>query len=136
MFEQIEEPEEKKPTNYTGVIIGVVLLPVLIFFTHLGKGDLGMAVIIVIGTTILAIGIRWNLRKHVWFWATIVFVLALYSYLFFVVHLPHEWLATLGRLHRIGLLPIGLAELGIILGSVGLAEKLFSNDSSTDDEEK
>jgi hypothetical protein len=134
MFEQIDEPEEKKPTNYTGVIIGAALLPVLILFMYPGKGDLGMAVVIVLGVCILAIGIRWNLRKHVWFWATIVFVLALHAYLLFVIQLPHGWLATIGSLHAIGLLPIGVADLLIVLGAVGLAGKFFSDDSSPDDE--
>jgi len=82
----------------------------------------------------LAVKIRWKLRRHVCFWATIVIVLALHVYLLFVVQLPNGWLAELGRLHAIGLLSIGVAHLLIILGAVGLAEKLFSNGSSPDDE--
>jgi hypothetical protein len=106
MFEQLEEPEEKKPTNYTGVIIGIALLPVMILFTHLHKDDLGMAVYIVLGATILAVGIRWELKKRVWFWATIVFVLALHAYLLFVIQLPPGWFATIWSFHAISMLPI------------------------------
>ena len=136
MFELLEEPEEKKPTDYTGLKIATALAPVFLLFVYLGKVDMGLAVFIVLGMAIFAIKIRWNLRKHFWFWATISFVLALHVYLLFFVRLPQGWLAGLGKLHAIGLLPIGVAELLLILGAVELAEKLFSNNSSSDLEEE
>jgi hypothetical protein len=137
MFDQIEEPEEEEEeeTNYTGVIIGVALLPVFLLFLYLGKEELGLVVTLVLGMAVFAVGLRWELRKHVWFWATIVLVLALHFYLIFVIHLPHEWLATIGRLHAIALLPIGVADLVIFLGAVGLAQRFASDDSSCDIEE-
>jgi len=135
MFEQLEEPEEKKPTDYTGVIIGAAMLPVIFLFSHLGKIEQGLVVSIVLGTTFLAVKIRWDLRKHLWFWATIVLVLAAQLYVLFAVQLPRGWLASVGRLHAIGLLPIGVADLLITLGFVALAGKFFPKGSASDDDE-
>lgn len=80
-----DSPKEKEPTDYTGLKIGAMLVPVFLLFIFLGNADMGLTVCIVLGMIMLAIKLRWNLRKHVWFWATIVFVLALHVPLFFIV---------------------------------------------------
>jgi hypothetical protein len=80
----------------------------------------------VLGMIILAIKIRWNLRKHVWFWGTIIFILALHVPLVFLVRWPQGNVPTL-----IYTMPIGIADFFIILGAVGLAERLFLKDSSS-----
>jgi hypothetical protein len=69
-----------------------------------------------------AIKVRWDLRKRVWFWAIIVFVLLLHVPLLFVFRWPqgfHGWLPAIGTL------PIGLADLLIILGAVQFVEKFM-----------
>jgi len=76
-----------------------------------------------------AIKLRWNLRKHAWFWAVIVFILALHVPLFFVVRWPQGNLPTIFYT-----MPLGIADFLIILGAVGLAEKFLSKDSSNDEE--
>jgi len=113
--------KDKEPTDYTGLKIGAVLIPVFLLFAFLGKADMGLTVCIVSGMIILAIKIRWNLRKHVWFWATIIFILALHVPLFFIVRWPQGNVPTLAYT-----LPVGIADFVIILGAVGLAEKFFS----------
>jgi hypothetical protein len=113
---------QKKPTDYTGVIIGVLLLPVYLVFYFLGQEELGRSVFIVLGMVMLAIKVRWDLRKRVWFWAVIVFVLLLHVPLLFVFRWPqgfHGWLPAIGTL------PIGLADLLIILGAVQFVEKFM-----------
>ena len=75
----------KKRTDYSGVIIGALLLPVLLFFIYLGKQDMGLSVCIVLGIIMLAIRIRWDLRKRLWFRAIIVLMLLLHVPLFIVV---------------------------------------------------
>jgi hypothetical protein len=113
---------QKKPTDYTGVIIGVLLLPVYLVFYFLGQEELGRSVFIVLGMVMLAIKVRWDLRKRVWFWAVIVFVLLLHVPLLFVFRWPqgfHGWLPAIGTL------PIGLADLLIILGAVQFVEKFI-----------
>jgi hypothetical protein len=80
----------------------------------------GLAACIVLGMIILAIKIRWNLSKHVWFWGTIILILALHVPLVFLVRWPQRNVPTLFYT-----MPIGIADFFIILGAVGLAERLF-----------
>jgi len=122
-----DPPKEKEPIDYTGLKIAAILAPVLLVFIFLGKVDMGLTVCIVLGSIALAIKIRWNLRKHVWFWATIVFILALHVPLVLIVRWPQGRVPTL-----VYTLPIGIADFLIILVAVGLAEKLFSKSHSPD----
>ncbi len=135
MFEQIEdtkeEQEEKKRTDYTGLKIVGLIAPVYLIFVYFHKPDMGLAVSIVLGMTILAVKIRWDLRRHAWFWVSILLVLALHLYL--LMRLPQRIVAALGTLHAIGLLPIGVADLLITLGVIWVGEKLFSNGSPSED---
>ncbi len=111
---------QKKPTDYTGLIIVVLLLPVYLAFYFLGQEELGRSVSLVLGMVLLAIRVRWDLRKHLWFWAIIVLVLLLHVPLVFRFRWPdgfHGWLPAYA------MLPIGLADLLIILGAVGFVEK-------------
>jgi hypothetical protein len=128
MFER--DPREAKAlTDYTGLKIGAILLPMLLIFIYLGKADMGLAVFIVLGVGIVAIKIRWNLRKHIWFWAIIAIILALHVPLVFIVRWPQGSVPTLFYT-----LPFGLVDFLIISGALKLAEKLFSNSSSSSDE--
>jgi hypothetical protein len=117
-----DPPKKKEPTDYTGLKIGVMLAPVFLLFVFLGNADMGLTVCIVLGLIMLAIKIRWNLRKHVWFWATIVFILALHVPLVFIVRWPQGDVPII-----LYSMPIGIADFVIILGAVGLAEKFFSS---------
>jgi 4-amino-4-deoxy-L-arabinose transferase-like glycosyltransferase len=120
-----DPPRAKQSVDYTGPKIVAILAPVFFLFAFLGKADMGLTACIVLGMIILAIKIRWNLRKHVWFWATIIFVLALHIPLFFVVRWPQGKLPTLFYT-----MPLGIADFLIISGALWLAEKLLSKDSS------
>lgn len=111
--------QEKQSTDYTGVIIGIILLPVLLLFYYFGKEDMGRAVFLVLGAILFAIRIRWDLRRHFWFWGVIVLVLALHVPLFFIARWPHGWLPA------VGWLPIALADCLIILGIVRFVEKFI-----------
>jgi hypothetical protein len=120
-----DPPRGKKPVDYTGLIFAAILAPVFLFFIYLGKADMGLAVFIVLGMIMFAIKIRWNLRKHVWFWAIVVFILALHIPLVLVVRWPQGNVPTLFYT-----MPIGIADFLIISKALGLAEKLLSQDSS------
>ena len=127
MFER--EREAKGFTDYTGLKIGAVLLPVFFLFVYWGKEDMGLAVLIVLGVTIGAIKLRWDLRKRVWFWAIIAVILALHVPLFFVVRWPQGNVPTLFYT-----LPFGIIDFLIISGVLGIAEKLLSRDPSPNNE--
>lgn len=118
--------EEKTLTDYTGLKIGAVLLPVLLLFIYLGKADMGLTIFIVLGVSMIAIKIRWNLRRHLWFWLIILFIFALHVPLFFIVRWPHGNVP--GLFYG---LPFGLVDFLIISEGLRLAEKLFAKNSSS-----
>jgi len=119
----------KQPVDYTGLKIVAFLAPVFFLFVFLGNADMALTVCIVLGMVILAIKIRWNLRKHVWFWLVIVFILALHIPLFSMVGWPPGKLPTIFYT-----MPLGIADFLIISGGLGLAEKFLSKNSPSSDE--
>lgn len=123
-----ETPKEKEPVDYTGLKIGLLLLPVFFLITFLYNADAGLAACIVFGMIALAVKIRWHLRKHIWFWAIIAVILALHVPLVFMVQWPHN-LPTLFYT-----MPLGIADFLIISGALKLAESFMSNSSSSNDE--
>jgi hypothetical protein len=128
MFD-FEPPKEKRRTDYSGTIIGIILLPVFFFFVYLGKAEMGFTLVLVLGLAMIAIRLRWRLRRHVWFWATIVLILALHVPLLFIVRWPQSNIPTIAYS-----LPVGITDFLLISGAIGLAEKLFSKSPSSDDE--
>ncbi len=126
-----ESPKKKSPTDWSGTIIGVMLLPVFFVFVFLGKAELGFNVMLVLGLVMIAVRLRWKLRKHVWFWGTIIFVLLLHVPLLFLVHWPQSNVPTI-----VYSLPLGIVDFLLISGALGLAEKLFSKGSSFDEDDQ
>jgi hypothetical protein len=124
-----DPPKAREPVDYTGLKIGAILAPVFFLITFLANADMGLTACIVLGMIMLAIKIRWNLRKHIWFWAIIVFVLTIQVPLVFVVRWPQGHLPTLFYT-----MPIGIADFLIIQWVVGVVEKLFSKSSSSNDD--
>ena len=120
-----DPPPGREPTDYTGPIIVAMLAPVFLLFVCLGNADMGLAVCIVLGMTIIAIRLRWKLRKHMWFWAIIIVILGLHIPLVSLVRWPQGNVPTL-----VYTMPIGIADFLIILGAVRLGEKFFPYDSS------
>ncbi len=116
------ETTKRKRTDYTGVIIGAIVTPVYILFWLYGKEELGRSAAIVLAMTMIAVRVRWDLRKRLWFWAIILSLLALHVPLLFLFRWPHGYH---GWLPAVGTLPIGLADVLIILGAVRLVEKLL-----------
>jgi hypothetical protein len=50
------EREAKGLTDYTGLKIGAILLPVLLLFAYFGKEDMGLAVLIVLAGYCCSVG--------------------------------------------------------------------------------
>lgn len=119
------EDEMKEPTDYSGLIIGLMLTPVFILVTYLWNADTALSVVVVLGMTLFAIKLRWYLRKHVWFWGIIVLILALHAPLVFIFRWPHGNVPT-----RDYVMPIGILDFFIIIVAVDVADRIFSKDSS------
>ena len=114
--------ERQKDSRTT---LGAILLPMVLLFACFGKEDVGLAVVLVLAAMFVAIKIRWNLRKHVWFWAIIAVVLALHVPLVLLVRWPQGNMPTLFYT-----LPFAFIDFLIISLALTLAEKLFREDSS------
>jgi hypothetical protein len=123
-----ESPKEKEPVDYTGLKIVAILAPVFFLITFLSNADMGLTVCIILGMIMLAVKIRWYLRKHIWFWAITAVILALHVPLVFMVQWPKNAPTLFYTM------PIGIADFLIISGALGLAENLMSNGSPPNDE--
>jgi len=126
-----ETPKEQKPTDWSGTMIGAMLLPVLFFFIYIGKAELGFTACIVLAMFLIAVRLRWKLRKHVWFWATIVLILALHVPLLFIVRWPETNVPTI-----VYSMPLATVEFLLMMGAISLAQKVFSMGSSPDEEDE
>jgi hypothetical protein len=111
------ENREKKPTDYTGLIVAAVLVPVLLLFMYFGHEDLGMTVFIALAAVMVAIRIRWDLRRQMWFWQTIGLVLVLHIPFFYFVRIPPAWF------HSVAMLPIVIPDCLLALGVIRVVEK-------------
>ena len=112
------EETEQKLSKYTGLIIAALLVPLYLLFLYLDKPDVGLTAFYCLGTILFAIKIRWELRKHAWFWAVMAVVLALHVPLIVYWRWPDRWIPG------IALMPFALADIAIILGIVRVAERL------------
>lgn len=126
-----DPPKQKQPVDYTGLKIVVILAPVFFLVAFLSNAEMGLTVSIVLGMIALAVKIRWHSRRHLWFWAIIVFILALHVPLFFLVRWPRGNVPMLFYT-----MPVGIADFLIIMGAISVAEKLFSKNSSPSEEKE
>jgi Ca2+/Na+ antiporter len=118
------DQQEKKATDYTGVIIGIILLPVVLLSIRLHQESLGRSLCISLAALMIAIRVRWDLRHHVWFWGIIVLWLVLHIPLFLLIQWPHGWVPA------IVMAPVAVVDCLIFLGVVQLIEKLTKSGSS------
>jgi hypothetical protein len=128
MFDD-EAPKEKSSTDWTGPIIVAMLAPLFFLFVNLGKAEMGFTACLVLGMFMVAVRLRWKLRRYAWFWATVVFVLLLHIPVLFLVHWPQTHVPTIAYS-----LPLGIADFLLISGAISLAQRVFGNGSSEDDE--
>lgn len=132
LFDQEElegqEPPEQDGGKSLGYLIVLFMLPVMIFFTHLGKTELGVSIALCLAMNFLAVGICWDLRRRWWFWAVVVLVLALHVPVILMIKWPDWWVS------RFALLPIGLADMLVTVGVVRFVEKFIVKSPPPDEE--
>ena len=122
------EDSEDKPTNYVGLIVFVIALPLFVLFGHIGKENLGYNVGFCLAIAIAVVMICWDLRFRVWFWTIIIVLLALHIPLMMRVQWPQGWVPW------VVLLPIGLADGLVYLGVVKLVEKVIGRNHTSDED--
>jgi hypothetical protein len=85
------------------VIFGAI--PLLFLFDYFGKSALARPTLCSIAVVAIAIAMRWQLRRYVWFWLTMSVITALHVALILLVPWTNRWVpATL-------VIPIGIADL-------------------------
>ena len=112
------EDAKGKRTDYTGIVILALVAPIYFLFLYLGYENIGLTAALSLGMIMLAVRIRWDLRKHAWFWAVITVVLILHVPLILYVQWPHRWVPGAA------IQTVGLVDFGLILGVVRAIEWL------------
>jgi hypothetical protein len=125
----MSDSDEQTKTDYSGVVIVLLLLPIFLLFRHFGRVDLALPACIYLGMIFVAVRIRWDLRGYVWFWCTMVLILLVQVIVVILIPFPHI------KVTRISILPIGLADFLIILGAIRLVEKFVVRTVPSQDEE-
>lgn len=120
------ENTQKRRADYTGLIIATILIPVYLLFIYLGKENFGWTIFVILSAIMLAVRVRWDLRRHAWFWGTIALVLMLHVPLLFVV----RWPAAM--FHWVVMLPIAVADCLVTIGIVAIVEKFADKKSLSD----
>jgi hypothetical protein len=92
--------------------------PAMLLFCLVGKWETGIGAWICGGLVILAVKVRWDLRKHLWFWmaVTLAFILQIPI----VVLIPWDNRSLTG----ISFLPVAALDYGLAYRCIRLAELL------------
>jgi len=90
-----------------GVFFGTILIGLL--FYHFGKLALARPTIFCSLAIIIAIAMRWELRRHVWFWITMAVIVALHIPLILFVPWTTKWIPA------ILITPICLGDLAVMI---------------------
>jgi len=107
------------PTIFlVGIAIVAVAFPVLPLFDHLGKPEIGHLVYFVIVPIAVVIKSCWELRSRLWFWLTMISIVALHVPL--IMHISKPLYGVRGREMYFLVVVDALAILAVI----GLVEKL------------
>ena len=121
-----EVTEEKNPFDRltTKTAFVVMLCGVAVFFS-IPNPAMGRAAAISITMIVTAVWMRWDLRKRIWFWATIAVLVLL--------HVPIILLVPWSNVNYPGvvLLPQALLELAVAYGCVKVVERAMKRSDKT-----
>ena len=119
------EESPRQLTSKSAYLAFLCSLPVLLVFAWLGDWHTGIGAAICSGLVILVVMVRWDLRKHWWFWVVILFGVALQIPIVLLVPWANRGLTG------ISLLPLGALDYGVVYGCVKLAEKMVKKTDSS-----
>jgi len=106
------------------VIFGA--LAVLIFFDHFGQLALARPTMISAAMVIIAVAMRWKLKRHVWFWITMTVLAAFHVPLILFVPWTTKWVPALA------IIPIGIADLYLMLWVLSAVGKFIEGAKSVE----
>jgi hypothetical protein len=89
--------------------LGISSLLLAWLFDHFGRFDLVRPTAYSIAVLVVAIAIKWKLRRHMWFWTTVGVIAALHVLLILCVPWTSKWIPA------VVVIPIGIADLYAML---------------------
>jgi hypothetical protein len=113
---QRERP--RKLTAGAAYLIALCCSPIMLIFWFLGGLGTGIGAWVCFTFVLLVVRIRWDLRRHVWFWITITLAFLLQIPL--LLEIP--WNDR--NLTWFILLPVAALDYAVVYGCVRLIEKL------------
>jgi len=99
------------------VIFGA--MPLILLFHYFGKSALALPTLCSVAMVALAIVMRWRLRRHVWFWTTMIVIVALHVPLVLFVPWTTKWVPA------IVITPIAIADLYVMLAILSFVGKFM-----------
>ena len=106
------------------VIFGSILLGLV--FVHFGKLALARPTLDSVAMVSIAIAMRWQLRRHAWFWITMTLIVALHVPLILFVPWTTKWVPA------IVIIPIGIADLYAMLAILSVVGKFVERAGGPD----
>ena len=105
------------------VILGTALFGLL--FVHFERLDLARPALISLAMVALATFMRWRLRRHAWFWMTMILLAALHIPLILFVPWTTRWIPAFV------IAPVGIADLYLMLWILSVIGKVMERKEAT-----
>jgi hypothetical protein len=126
---EIEDDEAKGPfdrlTRSTALVVLLCSSPVYFIFSAMGDPAKGRAAFIMTGMIIFAVILCWELRRHIWFWTTLVLLIVLHWPLLQFVPWSNK------NYPGVALLPHALIDFAVVYGCIKLVELLVKESSDS-----
>jgi hypothetical protein len=108
---------KQKGTALWSIAVVILTSPLYFLFNYFGKAGTGRAAWLSTGMILIAIKVRWELKKHVWFWTTIAGIVALHVPLILFFPWTAEWVPAFV------IFPFCVVDLVAILTFIQFIEK-------------
>ena len=101
------------------IFLGALLIGLL--FNYLGKSALERPTGVSIAIVAFAVAMKWELRSRIWFGTAMAIFVAFHVLLVLIIPWPAGWIPA------IVMIPIGLADLYVMLGILSIVGKLMAS---------
>jgi hypothetical protein len=106
------------------IFVGALLIGLL--FNYLHKSTLerptGLSIVVVA----FAVAMKWELRSRIWFWTAMAIFVSLHVLLILIIPWPTGWIPA------IVMIPIGLADLYVMLAILSVVGKFVDGQSPSE----
>jgi len=111
---------ERKWTHWYTFVLVIAVFPLLLLAEHFRSGS-GRPATLSAGMVVVAVWWRWDLRDRLWFWATVIVIVALHILLVWSVHWTRGWIPAVVAT------PFCVVDVLLMLRIFNEGEKLFDS---------